>query len=160
LSGDHHLNLKLDGLQPLVFCDDAEGFMRRLGAEVLRVTETDKDPVAFAQTIAKIAYCCAWCAGVLEFLDSTGDLVRAFMREPDRLGLFVGAKPSPPERFSNLDFRVLYRPDHLGLLVAEVQPFPRLAAPTYLVVLGHLPSLRAWRQIRSVLKRYQLPAVA
>lgn len=77
------------------------------------------------------------------------DLAHAFMKAPDMLGARVGMKRGPVKRFPNFAFRLEYQLSARGLIYAEVQPFPYIPAPTYLVVLGRCKNLRTWRRIIS-----------
>jgi hypothetical protein len=86
---------------------------------------------------------------VIERLGDATQLVDAFMHQPERLGAFVGTKPSPYERFAGYQFRIEYKlamPRQLVYL--EVQMFAEAATPTYEVVLGRVESMRAWRTLR------------
>jgi len=149
LEGTDRSAVQLAGWLAAAVGPDVNEFLRAHDATLMRVNEDQKQPVAFARTIAKIAYCYAWLDGVFEYVKGSEELVHAFMHEPSRLGAFVGMKPEPFERFPGMDFRLSYKPDHPGVLYMEVQPFPDIPAPTYLVVLGACENLRAWRKIRS-----------
>jgi hypothetical protein len=149
LAGTDQSQLCLDGWLTAAIGPDVDLILKEHGASGMNACEDRINPVAFARTIAKIAYCYAWIDGVVEFVDGAADLVRAFMDEPDSLGAFVGMKPQPFERFAGLGFRVAYRLDNPRLVYMEVQPFPDTAAPTYLVVLGACRTVRAWRRART-----------
>lgn len=89
--------------------------------------------------LAKIAFCQAYATGVLDRVEDVKPLVNAFMHEPDRIGLFVGSKDPPFERFENMSVRVAIKQnEQAGILFAEVQLFASSGAPTYLVVIGRL----------------------
>lgn len=71
------------------------------------------------------------------------------MRQPERLGAFLGTKPSPYERYSGCQLRIEYKlamPRQLVYL--EVQMFADTAAPIYEVVLGRVGTMREWRNLR------------
>jgi hypothetical protein len=149
LARNDNIKLSSEGWFVATFGADVSAFLEANDASKMHVEENSKRPVRFAQTIAKIAYGYAWVDGMYDLLDGGADLVQAFMREPEKLGLFVGMKPSPLERFPGLDFRLKYCLEPFGMLVyMEVQPFPDVPAPTYLVVLGSCENARAWREIR------------
>ena len=150
LSGDgSRVGLDLEGLAAAAFGADLVGFLASQSAVRATQNESSKRIMAFARTIAKIAYGWAWRDGVIERLGGATDLVDAFMRQPERLGAFVGTKPSPYERFPGCQLRIEYKlamPRQLVYL--EVQMFAEAAAPTYEVVLGRVESVRAWRTLR------------
>ncbi|MGN7919696.1 hypothetical protein [Lysobacter sp. 22409] len=150
LTGDgSRADLGLEGLAAAAFGADLADFLARQSAVRATQNESPKRIMAFARTIAKIAYGWAWRDGVIERLGGATELVDAFMRHPERLGAFVGTKPSPYERFLGCQLRVEYKlamPRRLVYL--EVQMFADAATPTYEVVLGQVDSVRAWRTLR------------
>jgi len=150
LTGDGtRVELGLEGMAAAAFGDDLASFLASHSAVGATQEESSKRIMAFARTIAKIAYGWAWRDGVIERLGGTAELVDAFMRRPERLGAFVGTKPSPYERFAGLQLRIEYKlamPRQLVYL--EVQMFAEAAVPTYEVVLGRVESMRAWRTLR------------
>ncbi|WP_431637028.1 hypothetical protein ACQVBX_05685 [Dyella sp. KULCS107] len=110
--------------------------------------------MAFAQTIAKIAYSWAWRDGVIEQLGSASGLVDAFMHHPERLGAFLGTKPPPYERYAGYQLRIEYKVSMPRKLVyLEVQMFAATAAPIYEVVLGSVNTVREWRNLRQTFCR-------
>lgn len=151
LTGDGtRLTLDLEGMAAAAFGDDLASFLASQSAVGATQKESPKRIVAFAQTIAKIAYGWAWRDGVIERLGGAAELVDAFMHQPERLGAFVGTKPSPYERFAGVQLRIEYKlamPRQLVYL--EFQMFAEAAAPTYEVILGRVESMRAWRALRS-----------
>jgi len=134
---------------------DTDQFLKEHGATGMNAKEERVNAIAFARTMAKIAYCFAWVDGVLEFVDGHTELVHAFMDEPELLGAFVGTKPAPFQQFKGVEFRVQYLVDDPRFPIMEVQPFSDTPAPTYLVVLGTYHGFRARRQLRARLsERY------
>ncbi len=149
LAGAGDSPLSLEGWVTTAFGQDIDTFMCEQNTNRLQVHEARKHPVQFAQTIAKIAYTYGCVDGVFEFISGSRDLVSAFMNEPDKLGGFVGTKPSPYDVFSGMDFRLEYAlKASTRQVYMEVQPFSSVPAPTYLVVLGTCEDLRAWRRVR------------
>lgn len=150
LSGDGtRVSLDLEGLVAAAFGADLSTFMEGHSAAGAVQRESAKRVMAFAQTIAKIAYGWAWRDGVIERLGAAGGLVDAFMRYPERLGAFLGTKPPPYERYSGYKLRIEYKllmPRQLVYL--EVQMFADAAAPIYEVVLGRVDTMREWRNLR------------
>lgn len=150
LTGDGtRVDLNLEGMTAATFGADLETFFTSHSAVSATQTESPKHIMAFTRTIAKIAYGWAWRDRVIERLGGAAQLVDAFMRHPERLGAFVGTKPSPYERFAGCQFRIEYKlamPRQIVYL--EVQIFAESAAPTYEVVLGVVENMRAWRTLR------------
>ena len=143
------VDLRMEGMAAAVFGGDLPSFLEKHSAAGATQRENTKRVMAFARTIAKIAYCWAWRDGVIEALGGAVDLVDAFMRKPEKLGSFVGTKPPPYERFEGCQLRIEYQiamPRQLVYL--EVQLFAEAAAPTYQVVLGRVDSMREWRELR------------
>jgi hypothetical protein len=150
LTGDGtRVDLGLEGMAAAAFGADVAGFLANQSAVRATQEESSKRIMAFARTIAKIAYGWAWRDRVIERLGGAAQLVDAFMRQPERLGAFVGTKPSPYERFIGYQLRIEYKlamPRQIVYL--EIQMFAEAAAPTYEVVLGRVESMRAWRTLR------------
>jgi hypothetical protein len=141
--------LPLMGWVTTSYGDDLQRFLSAQQATEMRVEESSKRPVAFARTLAKIAYGYAWMDGAFDVIHDGAELAQAFMQEPDRIGGFVGTKPLPFEHYPSCQFRLEYKLSVPKFLVyMEVQPFADTSAPTYEVVLGHCTSARAFRQIR------------
>lgn len=146
--------LDLEGIAAAAFGADLSSFMQSHSAASAIQRESTKRIMAFAQTIAKIAYGWAWRDGVIEQLGGAGDLVDAFMWRPDRLGAFLGTKPSPYERYHDCKLRIEYKLSMPRQLVyLEVQMFADAAAPIYEVVLGRVGSMREWRRLRQLFCR-------
>lgn len=150
LAGDGtRVDLRIEGMAAAAFGADPASFLASQSAVAATQKESSKRITAFARTIAKIAYGWAWRDGVIDKLGGAAELADAFMRQPERLGAFVGTKPSPYERIAGCQLRIEYKlamPRQLVYL--EVQMFAEAAAPTYEVVLGRVESLRAWRTLR------------
>ncbi len=141
--------IELAGWATLSFGPDLQGFLKDAGVTEMRSEETKKSPVAFAQMIAKIAYGFAWCHGILELLEESPELVKAFMTNPNELGRFVGTKAPPFRQFPGFDFRIEYQYEPaLRIVYAEIQVFPDAATPTYIVVIGTCPTHRCWRVVK------------
>jgi hypothetical protein len=141
--------LTLEGWVTTSYGEEVQRFLAEHGATGMRVEESAKRPVAFARTLAKIAYGYAWIDGVFDTVQGGDELVQAFIQEPDRIGAFVGMKPPPFERYPDYQLRLEYKLWMPGLLVyMEVQPFVDTPAPTYEVLLGRCESVRAWRRLR------------
>lgn len=155
LSGDGtRVTLDMKGLAAAAFGADLSTFMEGQSAAGAVQREGSKRVMAFARTVAKIAYGWAWRDGVLERLGGASGLVDAFMRHPDILGAFLGTKPSPYERYSGIQLRVEYKLSMPRRLVyLEVQMFADAAAPIYEVVLGRVGTMREWRNLRQILCR-------
>jgi len=143
------VTLDLEGMVALAFGADLSHFLQSHSATGAVQKEGTKRIMAFARTIAKIAYGWAWRDGVIDQLTGANGLVQAFMYEPDRLGAFVGTKPPPYERYQGCKLRIEYKLSMPRQLVyLEIQMFSDAAAPIYEVVLGHVNSMREWRRIR------------
>ena len=141
--------LDLEGMAAVAFGGDLSAFMEGHSAAGAVQRESTKRVMAFARTIAKIAYCWAWRDGVIERLGGAHDLVDAFMHHPEQLGAFLGTKPPPYERYSAYQLRIEYKLSMPRQLVyLEFQMFADAAAPTYEVVLGHVNTMREWRNLR------------
>lgn len=140
-----------EGFLPAVFGPDLEEFLRSHGATAMHSEEVRKNPLAFASTICKIAYCYAWVCGILEFVKNSRDFVRAFMDDPEKLGRFFGTKPPPLERYNGALFRLGFRWEQDNWLVAEVQLFPDTPGPTYLAIVGE-SSPGDWERIKMQLE--------
>ena len=156
ISGSDQKRMQLEGWITASIGPDVEAFLKANDATGMRAKEIRKSPVAFARSMAKIAYCYAWVDGVLDLIGNSSALANAFLKEPDELGAFVGTKPDPIERFENLEFRLQYRPDAIGFLYMEVQPFPNIPAPTYVVVIGACDNFRTWRNVRKRISKNML----
>lgn len=140
--------LDLEGMSAVAFGGDLSTFMERKSAVSAVQRESAKHVMAFARTIAKIAYGWAWRDGVIEQLGG-GELVDAFLRQPERLGAFVGTKPPPYERHLGYRLRIEYKLSMPRQLVyLEVQMFADTAAPIYEIVLGRVNTIRDWRKLR------------
>ena len=150
LSGDGtRMTLDLEGLAAAAFGADLSTFMEGRSAAAAVQRESTKRLMAFARTIAKIAYGWAWRDGVIEWLGGADRLVDAFMHHPERLGAFLGTKSSPYERYSGCQLRIEYKLSVPRKLVyLEVQMFADAAAPIYEVVLGSVNTIREWRNLR------------
>lgn len=149
LEGSARDTLGLAGWTLACFGPDPNAFLAGLGATTFTFQEDRKRAVAFAQTMAKIAYGYAWIDGIFEVLPDGGALVQAFLREPDTLGRYVGTRPAPFVKSPGHDFLLRYGIDATNLRVTlDVQPFANIGAPTYVVVLGRCSTLRQWRDIR------------
>lgn len=155
LSGDGtRVTLDLEGVAAAAFGADLSTFMEGQSAAGAVQRESSKRVMAFARTVAKIAYGWAWRDGVIEWLGGADGLVDAFMRHPECLGAFLGTKPSPYERYSGVQLRVEYKLSMPRQLVyLEVQMFADTAAPIYEVVLGRVDTMREWRNIRQIFCR-------
>jgi hypothetical protein len=141
--------LDLEGMAAVAFGEDLSTFMEGHSAAGAVQRESTKRVMAFARTIAKIAYCWAWRDGVIDRLGGARALVDAFMRHPEHLGAFLGTKPSPYERYSGYQLRIEYKLSMPRQLVyLEVQMFADTAAPIYEVVLGRVDTMREWRNLR------------
>jgi len=87
--------------------------------------------------IAKIAYCFAYYSGHIQKLENPGELINAFMAEPDLIGRFVGSMPPPYVKYDGLGIRIGFKVlKDVQVAYAEVQLFAASGAPTYVVVLG------------------------
>lgn len=150
LSGEgSRVTLNLEGMAAAAFGTELSAFMQSHSATGAVQRESTKRVMAFARTIAKVAYGWAWRDGVIEQLGGAGDLVDAFMRNPERLGAFLGTKPSPYERYLGYRLRIEYKLSMPRQLVyLEVQMFADAAAPIYEVVLGRVDNMRDWRRLR------------
>nr|WP_175429284.1 hypothetical protein [Lysobacter enzymogenes] len=138
----------------MAFGTDVMDFFADQSAVRATQKESPKRIMAFAQTIAKVAYGCAWRDGVIEKLGGASELVNVFMRYPERLGTFLGTKPPPYEQYLGCQLRIEYKlamPRQLVYL--EIQMLADAAAPTYEVVLGRVESVRAWRNLRQAAYR-------
>ena len=62
-------------------------------------------PVAFARTIAKIAYCFAFAQGYIERLENPRELIKTFMDGPGTIGRFVGSIPLPFTKYEGVTIR-------------------------------------------------------
>ncbi|MGH8095824.1 hypothetical protein [Stenotrophomonas indicatrix] len=149
LNGDgRRTALDLEGMAAVAFGADLSAFMEGHSAAGAVQRESTKRVMAFARTIAKIAYCWAWRDGVIERIGRARDLVDAFMHHPESLGAFIGTKPPPYERYYGCQLRIEYKLSMPRQLVyLEVQMFADTAAPTYEVVLGRVESIREWRNL-------------
>jgi len=148
------VTLDLEGVAAAAFGADLSTFMEGQSAAGAVQRESSKRVMAFARTVAKIAYGWAWRDGVIEWLGGADGLVDAFMRHPECLGAFLGTKPSPYERYSGVQLRVEYKLSMPRQLVyLEVQMFADTAAPIYEVVLGRVDTMREWRNIRQIFCR-------
>lgn len=145
-------DLRLEGLACMAFGAELSEFLASQSAVRATQTEDSKRVMAFARTIAKIAYGWAWRDGVIKMLGGAPELVDAFMRHPESLGAFVGTKRPPHERFSNYFLRIEYKLAMPNVYL-EVQLFSDAAAPTYEVVLGQVDSIRDWRNLRRGLRQ-------
>lgn len=150
LSGDGtRMTMDLVGVAAAAFGADLSTFMEGHSATGAVQRENTKRVMAFARTIAKIAYGWAWRDGVIERLGGAGGLVDAFMHHPERLGAFLGTKPSPYERYFGCQLRIEYKLSMPRQIVyLEVQMFADSAAPIYEVVLGRVDTMREWRNLR------------
>ncbi|WP_075286328.1 hypothetical protein [Xanthomonas campestris] len=150
LSGDGaRTTLDLEGMAAVAFGADLSTFIEGNSAAGAVQRESTKHVMAFARTIAKIAYCWAWRDGVIERLGGARVLVDAFMRHPEHLGAFLGTKPSPYERYPGYQLRIEYKLSMPRQLVyLDVQMFADTAAPIYEVVLGRVDTMREWRNLR------------
>lgn len=150
LTGDGtRTDLRLEGIAAASFGADLANFFTSQSAVSATQKESTKRIMAFAQTIAKIAYGLAWRDGVVDKLGGAAQLVDAFMRRPEYLGTFLGTKPPPYERYPGCQLRIEYKlamPRQLVYL--EIQMFADTAAPIYEVVLGRVENMRAWRNLR------------
>lgn len=154
VSDGKRVEMSLEGMAAAAFGADLETFLESQSAANATQMESSKRIMAFARTIAKIAYGWAWRDGVIERLGGAPQLVDAFMHRPERLGAFVGTKPPPYERFAGCQFRIEYKlAMPRQLIYLEVQIFAEAAAPTYEVVLGRVENLRAWRSLRQTFCR-------
>jgi 5-methylcytosine-specific restriction endonuclease McrA len=96
-------------------------------------------PVAFARMVAKIAYCFAFAQGHIKRLENPGELIKAFMEEPDTIGRFVGSIPPPFTKYEGVRIRFAIKVlESERIAYAEVQLFAASGAPTYVVVLGRI----------------------
>lgn len=150
LSGEGtRVTLGLEGMAAAAFGADISAFMQSHSATGAVQRESTKRIMAFARTVAKIAYGCAWRDGVIEHLGGAGSLVDAFMHNPEGLGAFLGTKPPPYERYLGHKLRIEYKLSMPRQFVyMEVQMFADAAAPIYEVVLGRVDTMREWRRLR------------
>lgn len=116
---------------------DHDTFVLERNIQELRFISSLQSPIAFAQSMAKIAFCFAWSRGVIQTLDETDDLIDAMLNTPENLGRFVGTAPEPFIAFPDVSHRVEMRDDTAtGFRIVEVQLFAPSGAPTYLVRIG------------------------
>jgi len=133
--------VRLEGTVTGSYGVDPEVFIRGLGVTGLRLASVGSAPVAFAQMLAKIAYCFAWAHGTLSDIEAPHELVRAMMDEPNKLARYVGTLEPPYHSYEGVQHRLStkYMEAHRVMYV-EVQLFAASGAPTYVVVLGKVRS--------------------
>jgi len=161
ISGDGtRVELEFQGMGAVAFGGDLTEFFDGQSEVVVTQQESGKRIMAFARTIAKIAYGWAWRDGVIQRLGGAPALVNAFMHKPEKLGAFLGAKPQPYERFPGMTMRIEYKLSMPRQLVyLEVQMFAETGAPTYEVVLGQVADMRAWRKLQPSFANFAGPSV-
>lgn len=131
--------LKLVGVATGSFGADPEAFAKRHGSKEIELKIVNSDAIAFARMVAKIAYATAQATGDLDRVKNKFDLVRAMMEEPNTIGRFVGTLRPPFKKYPGVQHRIFLREtDAPKVMIAEIQLFARVGAPTYVVVLGTL----------------------
>lgn len=120
------------------FGADLESFARSRGTKKIEIRVLQKDALAFARMIAKIAYATAHVEGILPRLRDKSSLVRSMMDHPNTIGRFVGTLPPPYKKYPGIQHRIAFKELVGGGVIGEVQLFASAGAPTYLVILGVL----------------------
>jgi hypothetical protein len=128
--------LKLVSVVTGSFGADLETFARQRETKEIEIRILQKDAIAFAQMIAKIAYATAWVEGLLPRIEGKEALVHGMLEAPNSLGRFVGNLAPPFKKYPGVLHRIAFRETAEGALVAEIQLFASAGAPTYVVVLG------------------------
>lgn len=113
--------------------------LSELSAKGMTIVGPPTRPVAFARMIAKMAYCYAFVEGCINKLENIGELIKAFMEEPDTIGRFVGSIPPPYTKYEGVGARFAIKVlESERVAYSEVQLFAASGAPTYIVVLGRV----------------------
>jgi 5-methylcytosine-specific restriction endonuclease McrA len=133
------VNLETGGVVTGSYGQDPSQVLSELSAKGMTIVGPPARPVAFARMIAKIAYCFALVQGHIKRLENPGELIKAFMEEPNTIGRFVGSIPPPFTKYEGVVIRLaikIFEPERIAY--AEVQLFAASGAPTYVVVLGRI----------------------
>jgi hypothetical protein len=132
-------NLETGGVVTGSYGQDPKQVLSKLRAKGMTIVGPPARPVAFARMIAKIAYCFAFAQGHIERLETPGELIKAFMEEPNTIGRFVGSIPPPFTKYEGVLIRFAIKVlESERIAYAEVQLFAASGAPTYVVVLGRI----------------------
>lgn len=132
-------NLETGGVVNGSYGQDPNQVLLELSAKGMTIAGPPMRPVAFARMIAKIAFCFAFVQGHISKLDNPGELIKAFMEEPDSIGRFVGSIPPPFTKYEGVGIRFAIKVlESERIAYAEVQLFAASGAPTYVVVLGRI----------------------
>lgn len=133
--------LEAKGVVTGTYARHPDEVIKTLAVPGLSISQPPTRPHAFAQMIAKIAYCFAYIDGFLNHVENPDELVHAFMNDPDTLGRFVGSMPPPFVSYDKMSLRLSLNINSANRLAwAQVQLFAHSGAPTYVVVLGRLKS--------------------
>jgi 5-methylcytosine-specific restriction endonuclease McrA len=132
-------NLETGGVVTGTYGQDPNQVLSELSVKGMTIVGPPARPVAFARMIAKIAYCFAFVQGHIKRLENPGELIKAFMEEPDTIGRFVGSIPPPFAKYEGLLTRFAIKVvESERIAYTEVQLFAASGAPTYVVVLGRI----------------------
>jgi hypothetical protein len=129
--------LKLVSVVTGSFGADLETFARQRETKEIEIRILQKDAIAFAQMVAKIAYATAYVEGILPRLHDKIALVRSVMEYPNTIGRFVGTLPPPFEKYPGIQHRIAFKELADSAVLGEVQLFASAGAPTYLIHLGY-----------------------
>jgi HNH endonuclease len=132
------VNLETGGVVTVNYGQDLGQVLSALRAKGMTIVGPPGRPVAFARLIAKIAYSFAFVQGHTKKLQNPGELVKAFMDEPDTLGRFIGSLPPPFAKYEGVRIRIGIKVLESSIAYAEVQLFAESGAPTYVVILGRI----------------------
>lgn len=133
------VNLETGAVVTGSYGQDPRQVLSELSAKGMTIAAPPMRPVAFARMIAKIAYCFAFAQGHSTKLENPGELINAFMEDPDTIGRFVGSIPPPFTKYEGVGIRFAIKVlESERIAYAEVQLFAASGAPTYIVVLGRI----------------------
>lgn len=139
LDASRGTNLETGGVVTGSYGRDPKQLLSELAVKGMTIVGPPMRPVAFARMIAKIAFCFAFAQGHISKLENPGELVNAFMEEPDTIGRFVGSIPPPFVKYDGVGIRLAIKVlESKGIAYTEVQLFAASGAPTYVVVLGRI----------------------
>jgi hypothetical protein len=134
--GEH---LETSGIVTASYGPDPARVLSELNAKGMTIVGPPVRPVPFARMIAKIAYCYAFVQDVIKKLQDPGELIKAFMQDPNTIGRFVGSTPPPFTKYEGVGHRFAINVlESERIAYAEVQLFAAIGAPTYVVVLGRI----------------------
>ena len=132
------VNLETGAIVTGSYGQDPGQVLSELRAKGMTIVGPPSRPVAFARLIAMIAYCFAFVQGHIKKLENPGELIKAFMDEPDTLGRFIGSLPPPFAKYEGVRIRIGIKVLESSIAYAEVQLFAESGAPTYVVILGRI----------------------